>query len=70
MESTHNCVDLAAVRAHLLDVEHVHDPRPPQSPVTRRCSAPMSSWTIPVSTTDTCQTLLDELQHCLGGQFA
>lgn len=72
LESTPRGVDLADVRAHLLEVEHVHDVHDLHAS-TIATSLPVLTAHVVVD--DSCFTdghvpqLLDELQSCLAGHF-
>jgi cobalt-zinc-cadmium efflux system protein len=72
LESTPKAVDLAAVRAHLLDVGHVHEIHDLHASSVAS-DLPVLSADIVVD--DSCfheghlPTLLDELQQCLAGLF-
>jgi cobalt-zinc-cadmium efflux system protein len=72
LESTPRGVDLADVRAHLLEVEHVHDVHDLHAS-TIATSLPVLTAHVVVD--DSCFTdghvprLLDQLQGCLAGHF-
>lgn len=72
LESTPKAVDLAAVRAHLLDVGHVHEIHDPH---TSSVASDLPVLGADIVVDDSCfhdghlPTLLDELQQCLAGHF-
>jgi cobalt-zinc-cadmium efflux system protein len=72
MEATPAGVDLAAVRAHILDVEHVHDLHDVHA---SSVASDLPVLTAHVVVDESCfhdghlPRLLDELQQCLAGHF-
>jgi cobalt-zinc-cadmium efflux system protein len=72
MEATPKGVDLAAVRAHILDVAHIHDLHDLHA---SSVASDLPVLTAHIVVDDSCfhdghlPTLLDDLQRCLAGHF-